>query len=122
MIAALRGVDMKVAYNNCFGGFRVSKDGVLLGRKLSGNIKWGGVCITGDKYDDGDVCDRDYGASFDDENRTDKVLIDVIEALGDKASGFCSSLAIAEIPDGAEFEITYYDGLESVVPPRMRWE
>ena len=48
-------------------------------------------------------------------------LIAVIEELGDVANGFCAKLAIQEIPDGAEYEITEYDGFEGVEPPRQSW-
>jgi len=62
-----------------------------------------------------------YDSWYGTENRSDQDLIDVIEKLGDKANGDCASLAIEEIPDGAEFEIEEYDGNESVVPPRQTW-
>jgi hypothetical protein len=91
---------MKVAYNNCFGGFSLSKDAYdHMG------IEWDG-----------------YGFAFSrDDKRTDPRLIECIETLGDKANGQCACLRIEEIPDGAEFEITEYDGNESVEPPRMSW-
>ena len=56
------------------------------------------------------------------EDRTDPDLIEVVERLGNKANAACASLAIVEIPDGAQFEITEYDGNESVEPIRMSWE
>jgi len=62
-----------------------------------------------------------YESWYGDENRADPDLIEVIERLGKKADGACASLAIKEIPDGAQFEITEYDGNEDVVPPRMSW-
>ena len=45
--------------------------------------------------------------------RHDKRLVDVVEVLGDKASGFCAKLAIAEI-DSPMYRIDEYDGFESV--------
>ena len=63
-----------------------------------------------------------FGADWHgEENRADPDLIEVIERLGEKANGDCASLAIKEIPDGAQFEITEHDGFEEVVPPRMSW-
>ena len=67
--------------------------------------------------------DSYYYPSFydDDDSRKDEDLIDVIESLGDKANGMCADLKIKEIPDGASFEISEYDGNESVVPLRQSW-
>lgn len=62
-----------------------------------------------------------FDSWYGDENRSDPDLIEVIERLGEKANGMCAKLAIEEIPDGASFEITEYDGRESVEPPRMSW-
>jgi len=104
----------KVAYNNCYGGFTVSRVGILLGRKLSGNPEWGGACIIGDTYSDGEAVDFDYGGGRD-IDRSDPVLIEVIETLGEKASGSCSCLAIEDVPSGTAYRIDEYDGNESVM-------
>lgn len=112
---------MKVVYNACYGGFVLSKEAVELGRRLSGNASWNGACISGDKYNDGTVVSYDYGGLDDSICRHDEVLVNVVEILGENASGQCSNLEIKEIPDGAEYEITCYDGYEGVEPPRMTW-
>ena len=112
---------MKVVYNGCFGGFCLSRDAVILGRKLSGDEKWNYPSIKGDIYECGTVSDSDYGFLDDKIARNDYFLVSVVESLGDEASGSCSELKIKDIPDGVEFEITSYDGLESVVPPRQSW-
>ena len=142
---------MKVAFNNCFGGFGLSnlaltelakKKGITLtwyeqvGYKHQGNELYKKVegVPTGNDIsmkplieDVGDeITELPSGAFYypdfyDDESRCDKDLIDVIEAMGDEADGMCADLCIAEIPDGASFEITEYDGNESVEPPRMSW-
>ena len=138
---------MKVAYNSCFGGFGLSplalemfaeKKGITLTwyersrypdrfKRLPGTPRKKGctVCaFTKDQgasfseYEEGTY----YYPNFDsDEARTDPDLITVIEELGERANGDYASLATQEIPDGAEFEITYYDGNESVEPPRPSW-
>ena len=139
----------KVVYNNCFGGFNLSplaetqyraKKGIALtwyqgvgeypystfervtdleavsklAYRLSASTK-----DLGDKVKDipGDC--YFYKSYHEVEERADPDLIEVIEKLGDRANGFCASLAIAEIPDGADFEIDKHDGDESVVPSRI---
>ena len=103
----------KIAYNGCYGGFSLSKEGVLLGRKLSGDPKWGGVCLKGDVWETGEVCDFEYGGGRD-LIRHDPILIQVIETLGEKANGGCADLRIEEIPSGTAYRIDEYDGIESV--------
>jgi hypothetical protein len=55
------------------------------------------------------------------EDRTDKLLIQVIEELGDKANGSCAELKIIEIPDDVNWQIDDYDGLESVHEVHRSW-
>lgn len=104
----------KIAYNGCFGGFSLSRTAVLLGRKLSGNPNWGGVTVKGDIYEDGQICERDYG-QLNDIPRTDPTLITVIEKLGRKADGDCANLQIEDIPAGVKYRIDEYDGNERVM-------
>jgi hypothetical protein len=101
----------KVAYNACFGGFRLSRAGVLLGREISGNPQWGGACLKGDNFA-GWLVDYEYGSSCDDIDRHDNVLIAVIEKLGDEASGPCSKLRIEEV--NGPYRISEHDGNETI--------
>ena len=55
------------------------------------------------------------------EDRSDPLLIQVIEELGEKASGRCAKLQIVEIPDGVEWEIEEYDGNEHVAERHRTW-
>jgi hypothetical protein len=48
--------------------------------------------------------------------RHDKDLVACVEALGDKASGFCASLAIKELK-GSAYRIEEYDGSETIYEP-----
>ena len=54
-------------------------------------------------------------------DRTDELLIQVIEELGKEANGICADLKIIEIPDDIEYEITEYDGLEKVEEIHKSW-
>lgn len=141
---------MKVAYNACFGGFGLSPLGLTEFAKRKGiDLFWykqvGYKHNNDEKYDriDGiptednmslyplisdygnviyEIPDTFYYPNFHDESsRIDNDLIMVIESLGKSANGMCADLKIAEIPDDSEFEITCYDGNESVVPPRPSW-
>lgn len=57
--------------------------------------------------------------------RTDPKLIQVVEELGPDrktgASGSCAELIVVEIPDGIEWEITEYDGIETVEEVHRSW-
>jgi hypothetical protein len=46
--------------------------------------------------------------------RHDPKLVQVVEELGDKANGAHARLVIVEVPDGVEYEVDDYDGMESV--------
>ena len=103
----------KIVYNNCYGGFGLSREAVLLGRELSGNPNWCGPCIKGDFWEEGKPVDYDYGGGRN-LDRADPILVQVVEQLGKKANGMCASLAIVDIPKGTAYRIDEYDGNESV--------
>lgn len=53
---------------------------------------------------------------FDDLDRTDPTLISVVETMGPKAaSGKYASLCIEEIPNGTQYKIDTYDGIEELI-------
>lgn len=47
-------------------------------------------------------------------NRSDSELVQAVEKLGELADGSHAELEVVEIPDGYEYMISEYDGLESV--------
>ena len=104
----------KIVYNGCYGGFSLSRAAILLARKLSGDPKWGGVCIKGDAYPGGQLCEHDFG-HIDGIERHDPFLVAAVERLGNKADGGCANLCICELPKGTLYRIDEYDGNESVV-------
>jgi hypothetical protein len=63
-----------------------------------------------------------YSISKNDIERNDPFLIKVIEELGDKANGKHCKLKIVEIPDGVDWEIDEYDGLEKISEKHRIWE
>ncbi|MDB4461469.1 hypothetical protein N9043_00815 [bacterium] len=75
--------------------------GVLLGKFEDNNLYYLGRC---------------------EDIRSDPDLVDVVEQLGDCASGWSSYIQVEEIPDDAEYEISEYNGIEEILPPRMSWQ
>lgn len=55
------------------------------------------------------------------DDRANPILVQVVEELGNEASGDCAKLKIEEIPDGANYTIEEYDGNESVEPGIRSW-
>lgn len=55
------------------------------------------------------------------EDRSDPVLIKVVEELGEKANGRCAELSVVEIPDGVDWEISEYDGMEYIAEKHRTW-
>lgn len=65
-----------------------------------------------------------YGYTDDFENgysRTDDDLVKAVEKLGYSASGLCASLKVVEIPDGIEYSIDEYDGMETIREKHKTW-
>jgi hypothetical protein len=63
-----------------------------------------------------------FGYNFDeDENRADPRLVACVEKLGKAANGAVADLRVVEIPDGIEWEIEAFDGLEQVAERHRVW-
>ncbi len=120
---------MKVAINRCFGGFGLSDAAFekLLKRKgiefeVATNEKYSGLLTH--YYRKGMVGKEDAYLSYYDftRDRTDTDLIAVIEELGvENASDKFAEIKIVEIPDGIEWEIDEYDGVEHVAEKHRTW-
>ena len=80
---------MKIVVNGCYGGFSLSEAAM-------------------------EAC----GANFahDEDQRTNPILIEMVERDAGAASGRCAELKVVEIPDNAtDWELDEYDGLESII-------
>jgi len=94
---------MKVVINKCYGGFGVSE------------AVYNEIGIPWDGYGHLHSEELGYPKYEYDVVRTDKRLIAAIEKIGEEASsGDFAELKIVEVPDGVNWEITEYDGYESV--------
>lgn len=83
---------MKIVLNKCFGGFGLSDKAIKRLRELEENS----------------TEERFYGVARENPN-----LITVVEELGDEADGDYADLVVVEIPDGYEYKIDEYDGMET---------
>lgn len=92
-----RRMVIKVVINRCYGGFGLSQKAREEYLKRSG------------KQDD-------KGFSIYDLERTDPILIQIVEELGEEANDFCSDLYIECLDDDMEgcWSIYEYDGSESI--------
>ncbi len=92
---------MKVVINRCFGGFslsqRATEDLTALG------------------------CPGSPGEIERDIDRADPRLVSVVEALGWEANGRFADLEVIEIPDGTQYKIEDYDGMESIHEQHRCW-
>ena len=54
-------------------------------------------------------------------NREDPDLISIVETLGKDADGNFAELGIVEIPNGTDYQIDEYDGVESIHEVHQSW-
>ena len=133
---------MKVILNKCYGGFGCSdacyrlyaqKKGIEVYCYRLEHVREEG-CIYKKVDDEGRdgygvvYFKKDFGDSFvykevdtrselvwlSTSHREDPVLIECIEELGEKANGKYAQLEVVEIPDGLDYVIDDYDGIETL--------
>ena len=91
---------MKIAINRCYGGFSVTE---AVYKALE------------EEWDGHGYIDHDLG-------RDDPKLIEAIEKVGVKAaSGTYAEIEIVEIPDGVDWHIDDYDGIETIHENHRSW-
>jgi hypothetical protein len=130
---------MELVINRCYGGFGLSVEAQKMyaarkGKKLTFyHLNDGYHRVTANAARDHDFAStRNLGAHVDaipDEccwfpviDRDDPDLLRVVKKLTpQKASGLCAKLAIVEIPDGTDYTIEDYDGMEHVAERHRTW-
>lgn len=128
---------MKIILNKCYGGFDVSdkayelyakKKGITLYRyhedyknkkMIKDNSVNSNILIFYFTKDFGEIIEVDKidwktNIYLNSEHRNDPTLIEVVEELGDKASGSFGKLVVVEIPDNMNYVIDDYDGIETL--------
>lgn len=117
----------KVAINRCFGGFGLSDEAFekLLERKgIEFEKEEPNSELMGASYYREGMCGTNEGyLSYYEfcEDRSDPDLIAVLEEMGKTAWGWAAEIAIVDIPDGVEWHIHEYDGIEHVAENHRTW-
>jgi hypothetical protein len=137
---------MKLVINKCYGGFGLSPIAIIEYLKLKGKDcffykkNWDDKLYHRIELSEATNYDvtltKAYGATIKDDwkvfgadhfyydniERDDPDLIEVVEMLGEeKSSGDLSQLRVVEIPDGVEWELSEYDGIESIHEVHRSW-
>lgn len=112
---------MKIVINKCFGGFSLSKKAVeFMAEKGSEQAKAELEYII--PSEDNSDCYFGYSERYNFEyDRADPYLIKAVETLGCEANGCFSKLKVIEIPEGVEWEITDFDGIEVITEKNKMW-
>ena len=90
---------MKIVINSCYGGFGLSDQALELYNQLTETVV-------------------EYASSIP---RNDPILVHVVETLGDAANGRFAKLHIVDIPDDVNWQISEYDGNETVEEVHRSW-
>ena len=138
-----RKIEMKIVINACHGGFGLSEKAVMRYAELKGltlyperkplyTTHW--LVPEGAREDQTNFHTwpleerRASNARLAKQTldecaipRDDPALVQVVEELGDDASGRFSSLAIVKIPDGVAWQIEEHDGYEHVAEKHRTW-
>lgn len=101
---------MNIVINRCYGGFSVTEE---VYKELG--LEWTGYGYLKNSYFD---IESDNYEKF----RAEPRLIDAIKKIGlAESSGSCAELDIVEIPDGVDWYIDEYDGIESIHENHRSW-
>jgi hypothetical protein len=140
---------MKVVINSCFGGFSISHEGMLRYFEIKGQEIWpeqGDTfwehwtywTVSPENRPESKEGDAFYAMTIEDRQaynkahseltvyereleRDDPALVQMVEELGDKANGDCADLTVVEVPDGIQWDIHEYDGMEHVAEKHRTW-
>jgi len=118
----------KVIINVCYGGWGVSDEGVLEFAKRSGFKLWTMDSGYGDTNfymkDPEGLTDEEQNDEFfwsGDIDRTDPILVAMVEEDPGKWDGKFSELQVVELPVGLDYEIDDYDGIETIHETHRSW-
>jgi hypothetical protein len=129
----------KIVINSCYGGFSLSAEGMKRYAEIKGlplykegddfcPIFWtippeertglidqsNWLTFTDEERRQSNELFSQYTISSTDFDRTDPILVQVVEELGSKADGSCAELTIETLKKGTLYRIAEYDGYESI--------
>lgn len=111
---------MKIVINKCFGGFGLSKKAVEFMAEMGSDQARAELLES--MEDNSNNCYYGYSEKFNHEyDRTDPILVEAVEVLKDKANGSFAKLKVIEIPEGVNWEITDFNGIEVVTEKYKMW-
>jgi len=118
---------MKIVINTDFGGFSLSDQAfeLLLTRKsIKFEVEETDSFIGNAYYlANRPHTDATYISQYEFyEQRNDPDLIAVVEQLGEAACGRYANLKIVDVPDGVEWHICEYDGMEHIAEKHRTWQ
>ena len=96
----------KIVINRCFGGFGLSRKSKRRYVELKG--------LDFQETEKGDILVNDDYGFFYELDRTDPILVQIVEEMGEKAGHIHSNLRVETIPKGTLYRITEYDGNETL--------
>ena len=142
---------MKVVINRCYGGFGLSHEAVMRYFEIKGITVypeqdkgigswkfWTYWLVKPEDRIESKEGKAFYAMSMEDRRaynathsaqtvyprdieRHDPALIQVVEEMGDKASGDHAELKVVEIPDDVNYIVEEYDGLEHIAEEHRTW-
>lgn len=142
----ITGETMKVVINKCYGGFGLSREGMMRYAELKdltlypkGNGLYTIYWTVSPKNRVTELSNEaffalphaeriEYNRKWSEQTlhagnipRNDPALVQVVEELGDKAGSRFSKLTVVEVPDGVEWQTEEYDGLEHIAEAHRVW-
>lgn len=109
---------MKIVINRCFGGFSISREAAKFMAESGCERAKKELQETGKGHFYGSGYVEGMSDRYD---RASEHLVLAVETLKEKANGSCASLKVIEIPDGIDYYIDEYDGMERVCENHRSW-
>ena len=140
---------MKVVINRCYGGFDLSHEAVMRYYEIKGITVypeqseeywrfWTYWTVKPEDRMESKYGDAFYAMSLEDRRaynaaqdaqtvssreieRHDPALVQAVEELGQQSWGSHAELVVVEIPDGVDYIVEEYDGMEHIAETHRTW-